>query len=221
VIPSGLRERNKVKRQQAILDSTLVLLRQFPLADVSIERIAAHAEVSPATVYNLVGSRDQLLHACIDRVIDRLVDALVRIDPDADPIAAATAIVEHSADAFIADQRAYRAIIGAIGGTGTGSRLAVDPAQLQIAAMRGAQHHGLLRADADPASIGRQIYLSYNGALLAWAGGLLTDDGFRLAALHGLWTALAANASDAYREECVARLGRLGPQLTAAGWGTA
>lgn len=220
-IAVGLRERNKAKRRQAIVDSTLALLREFPLADVSIERIAAHAEVAPATVYNLIGSRDQLLHACVDRIVDGLVDALVRIDPATDPIAAATAIVEHSADAFIGDQRAYRQIIGALGGAGTGSMLAVDPAQLQIAAMRAAQHHGLVRDDIDPAALGRQIYLSYSGALLSWARGLLTDDGFRHAALHGLWTALAATATDAHRAEYLDRLRMLGPALTADGWGTA
>jgi hypothetical protein len=96
--------------------------------------------------------------------------------------------------------------------------LAVDPAQLQIAAMRAAQHHRLLRDDVDPAAVGRQIYLSYNGALFAWAALRLTDDGFRLAVRHGLWTALAAFGSDTHRPEFLERLRSLGPELTAAGW---
>ena len=54
----GLRERNKAKRREAIVDSALALLRQHELHEVSIERVAAGAEVSPATVYNLVGGRE-------------------------------------------------------------------------------------------------------------------------------------------------------------------
>lgn len=220
--PPGLRERNKAKRRNAILDATLELLRSLPLAEVSIERIAAVAEVAPATVYNLVGSREELLLACVDRVVEQLVDALVQIDPTDDPIAAATAVVEQSSEAFIADGHAFRQIIGALRDvTGTGSALAIDPAQLQVAAMRAAQHRGLLRADIDPAAVGRQIYLSYNGALFAWAAQRLTDDGFRLAVRHGLWTALTAFASDAHRPEFLQHLRTISPELTAAGYGDA
>jgi AcrR family transcriptional regulator len=216
----GLRERNKAKRRNAILDATLELLRSHPLAEVSIERIAADAEVAPATVYNLIGSREELLVACVNRVVEQLVDALIRIDPTDDPIAAATAVVEQSSEAFITDGHAFRQIVGSLRDVaGTGSVLAIDPAQLQIAAMRSAQQHGLLRDDIDPAAVGRQIYLSYNGALFAWAALRLTDDGFRLAVRHGLWTALAAFASDAHRPDFLQRLRMIGPELTAAGYG--
>jgi AcrR family transcriptional regulator len=215
----GLRERNKSKRRDAIVEATLDLARTRSLADVSIELIAAQAEVAPATVYNLIGSRDLLLHACIDRVVDRLVDALVLIDPVTDPLRAAVAIVEQSVEAFVADRNAYRQIIATIGNAGTGSMLTIDPAQLQIAAMRAAQTHGILRDDIDPVALGRQISLSYNGALLAWARRLLTDDGLRLATLHGLWTALAAAASDTQRHDFLENLRVVGRQLTKAGWG--
>jgi AcrR family transcriptional regulator len=216
----GLRERNKAKRRNAIIDSTLELLRELPLAEVPIERIAARAEVSPATVYNLIGSREQLLLACVDRVIEQVVDTLVQIDPTDDPIGAAVVIVERSTEAFIADRHAFRQIIGALGDfSRTGSMMAFDPAQLQIAAMRAAQQLGILRHDVDPAAVGRQIYLSYNGALFAWAGLGLTDEGFRLAAHHGLWTALAAFGTETHRPTFVRRLRKIGPELTAAGWG--
>ncbi len=216
----GLRERNKAKRRDAILDSTIELLQVSSLAELSIERIAALAEVSPATVYNLVGTKERLLAACVDRIVERLVDGLVAIDTAGDPIAAAMAIVVQSSEAFIADGRAFRQIIGALrNAAGGGPVLAVDPAQLQIAAMRAAQLHGLVRNDIDPTAAGRQIYLSYNGALFAWAAHLLTDDGFRLAVRHGLWTALAAYATDAERPRFLEHLGALGPELTAAGWG--
>jgi AcrR family transcriptional regulator len=218
--PVGLRERNKAKRRDAIIDSTLELLRNEPLDTVSIERIAARAEVSPATVYNLLGPWEQLLLACVNRVIDQLIDALLQIDPATDPLAAALAIVEQSSEAFIVDGHAFRQIVSALHDVGTGSRLSIDPAQLQIAAMRAARQHGLLRADIDPAAVGRQIYLSYNGALFAWASHLLNDDGFRVAVRHGLWTALAAFGSDQHRPTFLRHLRRLGPRLTAAGWGS-
>ena len=216
---TGLRERNKAKRREAIVDSALALLRRHPLHEVSIERIAAGAEVSPATVYNLIGSREQLLISCVDRVLDRLVDELVALGPDTDPIERARLIVGRTAEAFIADREAYRQILGVVGDvTRSGSTLAMDPAQLQVAAMRDAQQRKLLRPDVDPAAVGRQVYLSYNGAMFAWAGGALSDDGFRIAVRHGLVSALAAFASDRHRRRFVEELAELGAQLTAAGW---
>jgi hypothetical protein len=80
--------------------------------------------------------------------------------------------------------------------------------------MRAAQQHRLLRDDIDPAAVGRQIHLSYNGALFAWAGLHLTDDGFRLAVQHGLWTTLASFGSDNHRAEFLGRLRSIGPELS-------
>jgi AcrR family transcriptional regulator len=210
----GLRERNKGKRRDAIISATLALLREQSIESTSIERIAERAEVSPATVYNLMGSREQLLLACVDRVIMGVVDTLAAKDITGDPIANAMVIVEQSAAAFIDDGAAYRQIIGEVGAYArSGSTMAFDPAQLQIAAMRAAQRSGSIRDDADPAAVGRQIYLSYNGALFAWAAGRLTDDGLHTAVKHGLFTALAAFATESRRAQFLVELDQLGRRL--------
>jgi len=216
----GRHDRNKARRRTAILDATLALLRTTPIDKVSIEAIASGAGVAPATVYNLIGSRDLLLLGCVDRVIDSLIDDLVRLPVNDDPIAAAVRIVEGSCDAFITDGDAFRQIAGAVNGIARGGRsISFDPAQLQISVMRAAQEAGLLRADADPVALGRQVFLSYNGAFFAWAAKQLTDDGFRAAALHGLWTVLVANGADSctdgFRERAIAAARR----LVVAGYG--
>lgn len=217
----GRHDRNKARRRTAILDATLVLLRSAPIERVSIEAIAAQAAVAPATVYNLIGSRDQLLLACVDRVIDSLIDGLLRLPVNDDPIAAAVRIVEGSCDAFIADGDAFRQIAGAVNGISRAGRsLAVDPAFLQITAMRAAQESGLIRDDADPVAMGRQVFLSYNGAFFAWAARQLTDEGFRAAALHGLWTVLVANAATEHHEEIRTHASDAATRLVAARYGS-
>lgn len=218
---TGLRERNKARRREAILDAALDLLRAEPLASVTTERVAALAEVSPATVYNLVGTREQLLLALIDRVIGSLVDSFSApddTDPD-DPITTARHIVDQSAQAFIADSVAYRQIIRAVRDfAATRSSTALDPAQLQVVAMRDAKKLGIVRADLDPAALGRQIYLSYLGALFGWSDDRLTDAGFLASARHGLIAVVAAAATDEHRSEYLAELKILGEELIAAGW---
>lgn len=214
----SLRERGKAKRRAAILDATLTLLREQPLDAVTVERIAEAAEVAPATVYNLVGGRAALLMALVDRVVDGLVDTLAAAEPEgADPLAAARLIVEQSARAFIADGAAFRQVIGALREL-AGSTMAFDPAQLQVAAMRDAQAAGAIRPDLDPVALGRQILLSYQGALSFWAAGGLDDETFVAAATHGLLTVAAAAATSHFRRRFLTELADLGGALAGDGW---
>lgn len=215
----GLRDRNKAKRRDAILDSTMALLAELPIANVTIDRIAAHAELAPATVYNLMGSREEVMAACINRVLDGVVDRLLVIDIDADPIAAASAVVDYCSAAFLEQGVAFRQVISEINTVSLGGlRLSFDPGQLQIAAMKAAQKRGILRSDINATAVGRQIYLSFTGALHAWAGGRLSDNGVRAAVWHGLWSAVAAGASSEHRARFLRELRKSGSALAKAGY---
>ena len=217
----GRRDLNKGLRRTAILNSTLLLLRTTPIEKVSIEAIAAEAGVAPATVYNLIGSRERLLLACVDRVLDSLREDLTREPANENPVKAALRIVERSCDAFIVDGDAFRQIAGAVNGISrSGETISVDPAQLQVTAMRAAQEAQLLHTDADPVAMGRQVFLSFNGAFFAWAARQLTDEGFRAAAVHGLWTVLVAGAADDHRDEFSARARKAATRLVRAGYGS-
>ncbi len=218
---SGVREQSKARRRTAILDGTLALLRTTHIDNVSMEAIAAEAQVAPATVYNLMGSRDQLLLACANRVLESLVDGLITMDLNEDPIGVALAIIERSCDAFTSDSHAFRQIVSAANGLARGGQtIEMDPAQLQVSAMRAAQQAGIIRHDADPSVLGRQVYLSYNGAMFAWAANQLTDNGFRATATHGLWTVLAAFTTDEYRAQYVKKSMKVAKEIVAAGYGS-
>lgn len=218
---SGLRERNKERRRQAILEAALDLLRSNDLQAVTIEQVAARAEVSPPTIYNLVGTREQLLVALVDRIIEDLLDSLsAPIDAEGgDPIAIALRAVERSAAAFVADSAAYRQIVRALGDLAvSGSRMAIDPAQIHVRAMAAAQQRGILRPDLDARALGRQSYLTYVAALFTWAAGDLDDRAFALAARHGLVTVVAAASTDEHRGRYLAELVRLSQRFAKVDW---
>ena len=117
----GLRERNKAKRRDAILDAAADLLRKGDLAEVTTERVANLAEVSLATVYNLIGTREQLFMALIERVINSVIAALAEIgtEPGTDPIARACLINDHTVEAFVADSAVYRQVVRVVGAVDT------------------------------------------------------------------------------------------------------
>src|SRR3954453_11381622 len=71
-VPLGLRERGKRRRTERILDAALELLREDPDQHLTVERIAERAEVAPMTVYNLVGTRDEMWRAVGARALPEL-----------------------------------------------------------------------------------------------------------------------------------------------------
>lgn len=214
---TGLRDANKAKRFDAILDATVALFGLRPSEQVTTEEIAARAGVAPATVYNLIGTRDDVVRAVVARILAQLSESLEQLDPT-DPIAAAELVVDHTVQAFVADSAAFRQIVRlAPRASSVGTEL-VDPSEFQVAAMRTAQQLGILRSDIDAAGLARQIYLSYTGAMTLWSAGRLDDDGFSTAARHGLFTALAAAAVDSERERFLDHVRALGATLEAERW---
>jgi len=217
---SGLRERNKERRRQAILDAALELLRANDIESVTIEQIAALAEVSPPTIYNLIGTREQLLVALVDRISEDLIGRFEPPDGEIDdPIGAMRLAVDETVAAFVADSAAYRQIVRALGNLAvSGSRHAFDASALHVYGMRRAQALGILRDDLDPVALGRQSFLAYVAALTTWAAGRLADRGFGIAARHGMMTVLAAASSDAYRAAHQEEFSELGTQLARVSW---
>jgi len=215
---SGKRDQNKAKRRDAILDALISELNKKNSADVTNEDIAALAGVSPATVYNLVGTREDLMMAAINRDLDALDRSLAE-HAELDPLETAVLTVELAVESMTANSAAFRQIIPIarrVAGPGTLNR---DPSSFLVQAMRRAQAAGLIRSEIDASGLGRQIYLSYAGAVSLWSAGRIDDDGFRTASLHGLYTALAAAATEQYQPEFVESFVRLSKELESTAWG--
>jgi AcrR family transcriptional regulator len=213
------REQSKARRRGAILDATIALLDVRDSHEVTTGEIAALAGVAPATVYNLIGTRDDLVHAVVARVLDDLGVALAALaaNEPPDPIAAAFLIVDQSVDAFTTHSAAFRRIVALAQATSRRERLD-DPSNLQVVAMQVAQSIGIIRNDVDAAALGRQVHVSYSGALSLWCNGRLDDEGFLTVARHGLLTALAAAAADEHRARFLAEMSATGRRLEQMSW---
>ncbi len=77
----GPRDLNKAKRRDAILDAAVTLLGTRDSADITTEEIAALAGVSAATVYNLVGTRNELMYQLVSRILTGMVRNVERNSP--------------------------------------------------------------------------------------------------------------------------------------------
>ena len=121
---TGLRERHKQQRRERILEAIRELLRESPNETPTVERIAELADLSPATVFNLVGPREQQWAALWDALL-RELDACLALAADEDPREQARRIVGDTAELFISDAAVYRHLVNTWGRGG--SLLQEDP----------------------------------------------------------------------------------------------
>lgn len=82
--PLGLRERKKLKTMRHIQEVALNLFDEHGYAAVTIERIAAEAEVSPSSIYRYFGTKEQLV--LYDEYDPMILSMLETGFPDSDPI---------------------------------------------------------------------------------------------------------------------------------------
>lgn len=104
----GLRERNKQRRTELIIEAGLRFLRENPDQQLTIDRVAVLAGVSPMTVFNLLGTRQQLWNAMTDRALQELDVSLIA---EADPERRAHKIVDEVVRVLRSDAAVFRALL--------------------------------------------------------------------------------------------------------------
>ncbi len=162
------------RRRAAIEEATLVLLRARDAAEVSVSDIAAEAGVSVATVYNLVGRKDQILAGVIDGYVHRVSVELVKQPPATELVQAVSVVITIAVDAALSDPLPLRAVVR-------------EPGTLNLVQTKGMGVDQLieLRLCAAGASLGEArevaqlIVYGFWGTIVSWALGLISDARFR------------------------------------------
>ena len=202
---SGLRERHKQRRRGAILRAVRDLLREGGEAALTKERIAERAEVAPATVYNLVGTRTRLWAALAEDFSEELERRLAERRL-ADPVARLRQVVEHTVELFVEDPEVARRILR--GWEESGQVLRGGPILHFVRAVEAAQLAGVLGSALDSRLLASSVAVGCVGAVHQWAAGLIDADRFRARARLAADVALAAAATDAHRQRLLRPLRR-------------
>ena len=162
------------RRRVAIAEATLTLLRARDAAEVTVSDIAAEAGVSIATVYNLVGRKDQILAGVIDGYVHRVSVELVKQPPATELVQAASVVITSAVDAALGDPLPLRAVVR-------------EPRTLNLVQTKGMGVDQLIepRLCAAGASLGEArevaqlIVYGVWGPIISWALGLISDARFR------------------------------------------
>ncbi|TFH24641.1 MAG: TetR/AcrR family transcriptional regulator [Myxococcales bacterium] len=216
--PKTLRAINVGARRRRILEAAGELIAREGMDALSMRKLAREAGFSVTTLYNLFGSRDDivcaLVHDLVDR-IDRILDVEAPLD---DPIERCRAVITVSIAYILEHESLCRPMFVALY-----AGLSAPPsdrfgmperaAGMQRVAIEAAVERGLLRDVLAPDVLGSQIYHGYDMACSLWARGLIDTAEFEARALYGLYVALLSVASDALRPDLEAELKKLEPDL--------
>lgn len=193
-------------RRERILSAARRIIEIEGVGSLTMRRLADEASLTPPTLYNLVGSREDILRALFVMALDALDARLAELPAQARGFERAVRIVTASVEIFTASPATYRPAIAAL----LSDHLENGPApraqatwsrcrDLQTAACHQALDEGDLAGQIDSAWLGDEILTAYTAALRGWVMGDLSATQFRARALHGLFVCLLSDATETAR----------------------
>jgi len=203
-----LREKQKERRREQILDAARRLIRATGGTDFPMRRLADEAEVALVTPYNLFGSKTGVLYALLNVSLGRL-DHAVDVRPKAQPVDAVLELAGIAADMYVSDPAFYRPLMQRILGVR-------DPAhrppalerslRLWSRTVEAAVRGGLLARSVDADLLARQLMITFIGVLELWIHEDLGDAGFRAQSLYGSALLVLAHATPSARPRLFERV---------------
>lgn len=210
------RDAGKRKRRRRILDAARTRIVAGGVDALAMRGLAADAEVSVRTLYNLFGNKDDILQALVSELIHELDATLADLVHD-DPIARCRAIISFSTDRLIAEQVVFRPILQAQARSMQGysdndrESLATIRTAIEEAARR-----RLISRHFSPELLAQQIYSTHQHVILLWAHGILTDLQFRARAVHACTLNFLAAGTPRTRKALLDEIPKLELQLVEA-----
>ena len=204
------RSKNMAKRRETILREARILIAHEGFEALKIRDLAARADLTVPTIYNLVGGKNEILEIIIQEMVTqlRMIQDQAKIDPVEESFAK---LINDLADHFSTDEAFFRAAFIAGDRSGLFEQSSEQGifayfVQQPIDACARAIEEGLLRGQIPPDVLGPQIYGAYRLARQDWASGYFDLAGFRKQALIGVFLCLASDATPAFRERLLDRI---------------
>jgi AcrR family transcriptional regulator len=207
--------RVQARSRRRIIDAARRLIEADGLDGLSMRELAAEADVSVRTIYNVVGQKDDVITALVQASFDA-IDERLETSSVTDPIERIWQTVTTSVDAYC--QTVPRAIIAAVI-TDLRLNAAIAPRwhgrQIVLDAIDGAVRAGALRDDIAPARLVDQAGPSHAHRLHQWAVGAIDDASLRASVLYAYDVSLLAVARPRARTRLLEHIATLEPLVPA------
>ena len=187
---SGLRARNIEARRQRILRAARLLMSEGGIGALSMRKLALKASLSVNTLYNLWGTREEILRALTVDASEKMEASLPIEESPEDPVAHCLFLVSATVRLLCEHAELVRPMILAwLEGTMAGQSTPVEPMQRSIdriaRLIEMAREQGLVAYSGKSQQIAWQIQHGSQFAFIQWALGRIDDDHFEARALYG------------------------------------
>ena len=211
-----VREENKEARRQRTLNAAAALIRQTGSTDFSMVTLATQAKLSPATPYNLFGSKSAILYALLNRSLDEIAKGAEQAFAHPHPVQRVLRAAASSAAFFVSALDFYRPLYRFLLGVGDPIH---RPAYMERSlgywktALLGFVQQDLLPKEAGCEHLARQLVIQFVGALDLWVQEELDDAEFKAQIGYGTGLLLLGVARSEDRELLLKHLGTLKRKL--------
>jgi AcrR family transcriptional regulator len=200
-----------------VLEAAAALIAAEGVEGLTMRRLAIEADVSVATVYNLIGGRSDVVRALSVEVLGRFDETLFEAR-STDPLDRARELVGGVID-IVTTEVSPRLVLAALDDEILTDELGEQwqSSGLLGSVLQAMIERGELDGDLSPDALADQVWFSYTRFLRLWASGLLDEREFRARSLYALDVCLLAQATDAVREGIVTHARGLEAEFSSAG----
>lgn len=212
VLPvASVRENAKNERRQRILDSARSILRETGHQGLSIRTLAELADVTTPTIYNLIGSKQDILLALSDETI-RELELAHHVSTTVDPIEKAEEVINGTVAIYRSDEEYRRQLLLGLEAEDLDEfdkTLGQRGRKVAINDCKRALDHGHLRGDIDSELLGNRFASGFQQAQRAWLRGEVDLESMRKEALISCFIILAADAKPKFHKRLIAAIHQL------------
>jgi AcrR family transcriptional regulator len=207
VAPPGasVRESAKNERRLRILDAARDILRETGHQELSIRTLAARADVTTPTIYNLIGSKQEVLLALSDKTLTEL-ELAHHVSTTVDPIEKAEEVINGTVAIYQRDEIYTRQLqlgLEAESLDDFDRSLRHRGKKVAIEDCKKALDLGYLRGQIDSELLGNRFALGFQQAQRAWLRGEFDLEGMRKEALISCFIILAADAKPKFHKRLI------------------
>ncbi len=222
----SIRTDNKQRRRERILKAAGQILLDEGYDGLTTRGLAAAAGVTVPTLYNLIGGKDDILHALIAEGTERIwqrwdiPEGSASLNIVDDWIGLCITVVREDEETLRAAAIAADRIVGLYAASGdyasqptSAASRAMQMARVICLALR---KSGALRGALDIDEMAEQMFISFKDPFRDWTHGLIPLEEVGRRFTRGVYMVLCADATDTTRRQLIVKLRQLQKTETAS-----
>ena len=189
----------KAQNRDKLIEAAFTLFSREGVEGLTMRKLAAEAGVSPATPYNLFGSKSGILAALFDTALDRLPEGRNKI-AELDELDRILFVVDRVAELWSEPSGLFRKLLAAMKTEGELPPTVLDRPALEITrALQGLVKSGWISSTPPPATLAALVARANAGLFELWVAGRVPQDRLRAELRINLLVPLLSAATPAGR----------------------